>query len=50
MTDDIVSVASVFLKQSFRRLLVIRHGELVGQIARRDLLRVIQNLRKSGAI
>lgn len=47
---DIVSVASIFLKQSFRRLLVIRHGELVGQITRRDLLRVIQNLRKSGAI
>ena len=47
---DIFSVASVFLKQSFRRLLVIRHGELVGQITRRDLLRVIQKLRKSGTI
>lgn len=43
---DIFAVASVFLKQAFRRLLVIKHGELVGQITRRDLLRVIQKLRK----
>jgi CBS domain-containing protein len=47
---DIFTVASVFLKQAFRRLLVIQHGELVGQITRRDLLRVIQKLRKKGSI
>ncbi len=47
---DIFSVASVFLKQSFRRLLVIRHGELVGQITRRDLLRVIPKLHDKGSI
>ncbi len=47
---DIFSVASIFLKQSFRRLLVIRHGELVGQITRRDLLRVIKKLHDKGSL
>ena len=43
---DIFSVADIFLKQSFRRLPVVENGELVGQITRRDLLRVIQKLRR----
>ena len=47
---DIFSVSSVFLKQSFRRLLVIKHGELVGQITRRDLLRIIQELHGKGSV
>ena len=42
--QDIFSVADLFLKQAFRRLPVVKNGELVGQITRRDLLRVIQKI------
>lgn len=45
---DVFTVASIFIKQSFRRLPVLENEELVGQITRRDLLRVIRKLRKSG--
>jgi len=42
---DIFSVADMFLNRTYRRLLVVDEEKtLVGQITRRDLLRVIQKL------
>lgn len=42
---DVFSVADKFLHRTFRRLLVVDEDKkLVGQITRRDLLRVIQKL------
>ena len=42
---DIFTVADKFLKVTFRRLLVVQEKKLVGQITRRDLLRVIRKLK-----
>jgi CBS domain-containing protein len=42
---DVITVADKFLKTSYRRLLVVKEGKLVGQITRRDLLRVIQKIK-----
>jgi len=36
--DDLFTVADVFLKNPFRRLPVLEHGVLVGQVSRRDVL------------
>ncbi len=47
---DIFSVADMFLKKEYRRLPVVKNGELVGQITRRDLLRVIQKIHEKGRI
>ena len=42
---DVFSVADKFLHRNYRRLLVIdQEKKLIGQITRRDLLRVIQKL------
>jgi len=43
---SIVTAADIFLKQSFRRIPVVKNGELVGQVTRRDLLREIRKIRK----
>ena len=43
---DIFTVAEKFLEYKFRRLLVVEDDKLVGQITRRDLLRVIIKLHK----
>jgi CBS domain-containing protein len=42
---DIFSTADMFFSHVFRRLLVVEEGKLVGQITRRDLLRVIQKIK-----
>ena len=42
--DDLLSVAQIFLNTNSRRLPVLRDGELVGQISRRDLLRAAHEL------
>lgn len=39
---DVYYAAGMFLKHTFRRLPVVRGGQLVGAITRFDLLRVIQ--------
>jgi len=44
---DVFSVASLFLKQYFRRFLVVKEGKLVGQITRRDLLKAIRTIKLS---
>jgi len=42
---DIFSAADLFMKKTFRRLLVIEDDQLVGQITRRDLLRAIPKIK-----
>lgn len=38
---DVYYAAGIFLRETFRRLLVTEHGRLVGAITRFDILRVI---------
>ena len=44
---DILEVAQLFLDNRFRRLPVVKRDRLVGQISRRDVLRAIQEMRRS---
>jgi len=41
----IVEIASLFLDTRVRRLAVLNKGRLVGQVSRKDVLRVIQQMR-----
>ena len=42
---DILTVANIFLRNTFRRLLVLDDGKIAGQITRRDMLRAIQKVK-----
>lgn len=44
--DDVFSVAQVFTKTYARRLPVLRGGELIGQVSRRDVLSAIHGAVK----
>jgi CBS domain-containing protein len=39
--QDLVSAAQIFLDSHFRRFPVLRDGELVGQVSRYDILKVL---------
>ena len=45
---DILEAAAHFVKRGRRRLPVTEQGRLVGQISRRDLLRVLKNYNEHG--
>ena len=44
--DDLLSIAQIFLHTPYRRLPVLRDGNLIGQISRRDVLAATHNLMK----
>jgi CBS domain-containing protein len=44
-SQDLVSVAQLFLDSHFRRFPVLRDGKLVGQVSRADILKVLTGTR-----
>jgi CBS domain-containing protein len=45
---DIMEVAELFLNNRYRRVPVLDNGRLVGQISRRDILRAIREVHRTG--
>lgn len=48
-TDDVLSLSSRFTQGRHRRLLVVEQGRLVGLIARRDLMRALEQMERQRA-
>lgn len=48
-SDDVLALASRFSEGRHRRLLVVENGRLVGLIARRDLMRALEDMERERA-
>ena len=44
--DSIIDIAECFIKNNFRRVVVTSGGKLAGIISRKDVIKIILNLRK----
>lgn len=44
--DDILVAAELFVKKGLRRLPVMEHGRLVGQISRRDVMQALKSFNQ----
>ncbi|MBY4676662.1 CBS domain-containing protein [Marinobacterium arenosum] len=45
---DIIAVSKIFIERGRRRLPVVHHGRLVGQISRCDVLRAVEEFAQDG--
>lgn len=48
-TDDVLALSTRFTQGHHRRLLVVENGRLVGLIARRDLMRALEQIERQRA-
>ena len=45
LSSDVVEAATAFLNSPIRRMPIVDHGVLIGQISRRDVLRAAKNIK-----